>query len=511
MLTADALIDETWGELMGETPADGSAADEGAVEYALSLPEFAQRVRPDYDHTDFQAIIDAALTRVYEYIQTKGERGIGKLMIFMPPRHGKTLKVSRLFPAWVLGNLPDTRLIMVSYGASLAKKNSRAVRNLFRNPRFNKIFPGLRLSDDTANVMEWDIHGRGGGCVAAGVGGAITGHGARLLIVDDPVKNRKQAESPTYREQTAEWFTDDLLTRVEEPGGAIVIMHTRWHEKDLAGTILADDPEGWVVIRLPALAETQEERDEAHKLLGLPTGEPDPLGREPGEALWEERYPAEWLEERNLRMGDYGFSALYQQIPRGKTGGLFDKSKIQIVDYVPQCTRIVRFYDLAVTAKRRADYTAGVKLGLTFDMKLVILDMYRAQKRAPDVQDDIAQNAQLDGRGVPIRLEAEKAGIIELDYLMRDERLLGFTMDMKPPEGDKYTRATPFASRVNAGQVLMVRGAWNRALLDELGAFPNGANDDQIDALSGAYDMLANPAEPVPTRFAASAKRKGGA
>jgi predicted phage terminase large subunit-like protein len=143
-----------------------------------------------------------------------------------------------------------------------------------------------------------------------------------------------------------------------------------------------------------------------------------------------------------------------------------------------------------VTAKKYSDYTVGLKLGILDDETLVILDIYRVQKAMPDVEKAIAQNAAIDGRQTRIRLEAEKAGIVQLDYLLERPDMRGYTIDKKPPVGDKYTRAQPFASRVNGGKVKMVRASWNRAYLDELAVFPMGAHDDQVDASSGAYDML---------------------
>jgi len=180
---------------------------------------------------------------------------------------------------------------------------------------------------------------------------------------------------------------------------------------------------------------------------------------------------------------------------------LFDATKIEVVDYVPECTQVVRFYDLAVTAKKTSDYTVGLKLGITADERPVILDVYRAQRELPDVQEAIVQNAQMDGVSVPFRLEAEKAGIVQLQFLLRDPRMRSFTLDAKAPEGDKYTRAAPVAARVNAGRVLMVKAAWNRALLDEIAVFPQGEHDDQVDALSGAYGMLESMPMAAPTRI----------
>lgn len=474
MLTVNSLLDDTFASVGYKSP------ELEQFKFSVSLSDFSTAMYRGYVHTGYQSYIDGYLEQVAEYVRTGGERGIGRLLLFAPPRHGKSLKVSRLFPAWLFGNLPNTRVIMSSYAVALAKTHSRFVRNLIDSDRYHEFFPSVRIASDTAASTQWDIAEYGGGVIAAGVGGGITGHGAKLAIIDDPIKGRAEAESEVYRERVHDWYSDDLLTRLEEPGGAIVIMHTRWHTDDLAGWILnGEDAAEWTVVNLPALAE-----------------ENDPLGRQPGQALWPERYDEEKLNKRRARMGEYSFMSLYQQKPLLSTGGLFDIEKIGIIDIkaVPECVQVVRFYDLAVTAKRSADYTAGVLLGVTADEQFIILDVWRGQKEFPDVREAIVQNATIDGAKTRIRLEAEKAGIIGLQELLRDPRMRAFSVDAVPPEGDKYSRALPVASRVNGGRVKLVRGAWNRAFLDELSVFgANAAHDDQVDALSGAYGMLIEP------------------
>ena len=213
--------------------------------------------------------------------------------------------------------------------------------------------------------------------------------------------------------------------------------------------------------------------------------------RKVGEALWADRYPIEFLQKARAQ-NSYSFSALFQQSPIPHGEALFDVSQIDVIDYEPTCDDVVRFYDLAVTAKKHSDYTVGLKMGILKNEDIVIYHVYRAQKKMPDVERDIVSHAGTDGKSVRIRLEAEKAGIIGLDYLLERPELRGYAISKKAPDGDKYTRATPFATRVNNRKVKIVRGSWNRAYLDELAVFPMGANDDQVDASSGAYDMLHN-------------------
>lgn len=475
----------TSAPLLGSAVADTIAAnalralgiepqERDQADVAATYVRFKKALFPPYEHLPHQVLLDEYLLKVERYVATGGAEGIGRLLIFMQPRIGKSLNVSQLYPSFFIGRHPDVRLMTASYGASLAYRNSRVVRNLIRSDRYAKFFPGVQLASDSHSVKEWNIEGRNGGMIAAGVKGGLTGHGAKLLIIDDPIKSRAEAESATVRERLKE-FWGDAYTRLEEPGAAVIVMHTRWHEDDLAGFLLKEFPKDWVVLSLPALAE-----------------EGDPLGRQPGEALWPARYPVEVLLKTRDMLGDYRFSAEYQQTPRAKEGRLFDTALIEIVNDPPPCTQIVRFYDLAITEKSNADYTAGVKLGVTEDERFVILHVSRVQKEAPAVQELIVQNAIDDSTDVPIRLEAEKAGIIQLQYLLEDGRMRPYTIDAVPPHGDKYTRAGPFAVRVNNKRVLMVKGEWNRAYLDELAMFPKGSNDDQVDASSGAYDMLGN-------------------
>lgn len=436
---------------------------------------FKRRVWKRYKPTPFHDLIDSYLTKIVEYLLTNGEQGINRLIVCMPPRYGKTENISRHFPAYVLGMMPDIPVISTSYGSTLAVKNGRSVRNLVKRSEYQEIFPHIKLDTARQAAAEWYIERYGGGLISAGIGGGITGHGGKLVIIDDPIKRRAEAESPTYREHLREWYKSDLYTRLEEPN-AIILMMTRWHYDDLAGWLLGDNVDGWIELNLPALAI-----------------ENDPLGRAVGEALWPAKHDRSKLFKIAAQMGEYAFASMFQQHPPQAKGALFDATKIGVLEYTPEYTQVVRFYDLAVTAKSRSSYTVGLKLGITADELLVVMHVWRAQKEIPDVHAAIKKNAELDGKSVKIQLEAEKGGIIETQYLLRDEAMRGFTIDAEPPEGDKYTRAGPVASRVNAGRVAMLPGDWNQAFLDELAMFPNGEWNDQVDALSGAYKMLSNP------------------
>lgn len=447
-----------------------------------SLLEFTRYTKPNYQVNWHHELLCRYLDRF-----VRGE--IKRLAVFMPPRHGKSELVSRRLPAYIFGVNPNARIIACSYTADLASRMNRDVQRVLDNPEYNRLFPDTRLWGKNIRTVAdgsylrnndiFEIVGHQGYYRSAGIGGGITGMGMDFGIIDDPLKDRKSADSPTIRRSQLDWYWSTFYTRLEK-GGAILLTMTRWHTHDLAGELLramseSDSADQWEVLMLPGLAGHTHHPD-------------DP--RVPGAPLWPDKYSRDFLE-RLRGQNAYEFEALYQQSPKSAGGGLFDTTKIEIVDTSPPCRRVVRFYDLAVTAKASADFTAGLKLGVTDDERFVVLDVWRAQKELPDVQEAIIQNARVDGAEVPIRLEAEKAGIVQLQFLLRDARTRAYTIDAKPPKGDKFTRAGPVATRVNNGRVLLVRAPWNRTFLDELAFFgPSAEHDDQVDALSGAYEML---------------------
>lgn len=315
--------------------------------------------------------------QVTRYVETGGAEGIGRLAVFIPPRHGKSMTVARLFPAWFLGRNPDSRVLLTGYGASLVDQHSRFARNLLQTERYQAVFPDVLLAPDSRARSAWDIAGRMGGMDAVGIGGAVTGKGAHLLIIDDPVKNREQAESTLIRQRIWDSYTSDLYTRLE-PGGAMALIMTRWHEDDLSGRILkrllnresgsrdgasddgasfdgasfdgaSYDGVGWTVIRLPALAE-----------------EDDPLGRPLDAPLWADRYPAARLNAIRADIGAYAFFALYQQRPKPREGALFRADWIDAgrVPLVPTLRRIVIAVDPAVSAASGSDETGIIAAGV---------------------------------------------------------------------------------------------------------------------------------------------------
>ena len=332
------------------------------------------------------------------------------------------------------------------------------------------------MSEEKAGVDEWET-AKGGGVVARGVGTPPTGFGFNLILIDDPIKKREEAESEVYREKVWDWYTDDLYTRLE-PGGAIILTLTRWHYDDLAARAIASEPQRWHILTLPALA----------------TEDDDLIGRRKGEALWPERFPAEALErirevQRKDGGGDYAFEALYQQNPTPVEGSFFKIGKLEIVQAAPALSRTCRAWDLAASSGK-GDYTAGVKIGVDANGIWYVLDVRRGQW-SPDERDGhLRLSAQTDGNACKVRL-AQDPGQAGVDQAQRLTRLLsGYSVRSERVTGDKPTRASGFAAQVNAGNVRLVRGNWNAAFIEEMRQFPQGKNDDQIDAAADAFNEL---------------------
>jgi predicted phage terminase large subunit-like protein len=398
-----------------------------------------------------------------------------RLAIFMPPGSAKSTYASKLFPAWFLAQRPNLRVIAASHTSGLAERFSREVQRFVRE---NADFLGYGLATEPADI--WDTT-NGGEYKAVGVGGAIAGARADLAIIDDPVKTRQDADSLTYRDRAWNWFTADLRTRLK-PGAPIILIQTRWHEDDLGGRLLETQKGLWKVVSLPATAI-----------------ENDPLGRSPGEMLWtddEYGYGAE-IEavkreyEQSGAMRDW--YSLYEQNPRPADGALFKTERLEIIDVAPAGGSVVRAWDLAATKQvgtRDPDWTAGLKLQRTAQGAYVVLDVVRIRGGPDEVEAAIVATASQDGRSVPIGLPQDpgQAGKAQAQYLVK--RLAGYTVKVTPETGDKSTRAGPAASQVNVGNVRLLRGAWNRPFLDELGGFPSGTKDDQVDALSRAFGMV---------------------
>jgi predicted phage terminase large subunit-like protein len=423
---------------------------------------FANRRGYTWQQAAHHVTVCDALMRVF-----RGE--CKRLIINIPPRYSKT-EIVKNFIGWSLGHFPDCEFIYTSYSARLAAASSWDVRGLVQEPEFQAIFPAVRLRDDSKAKDEWRTTA-GGIVYAVGSEGTITGYGAGklregfggALLIDDPHK-ADEARSDVMRQNVIDWFQTTFESRKNSPDTPIILIMQRLHESDLAGWLLnGGNGERWEHVCLPALQSD-------------------------GTALWPEKHSVEELR-RMEAASPYTFAGQYQQRPAPAEGGLFKPDRIEIIDALPaDATSFVRGWDLASTTD--GDWTAGPRLGKLADGRIVIADMVRVRE-GPDQRDaTMKATASRDGTATRISIPQDpgQAGKTQVAYLTK--LLQGYRITSSPESGDKVTRAEPFASQVNVGNVVMVRGAWNAALIDEMRMFPNGAFDDQIDGCSRAFAEL---------------------
>lgn len=436
-----------------------------------------------------------------DYLIQIAQRKIHRAILTFPPRHGKSETSSKWFPAWYLGMQPSHRVMLVSYAAEFAATWGRKARDILEE--WGPELFNVRVRDDVRARDNWELQQKkglggitggaftnsGGGMVTAGIGGPLTGRGADLILIDDPIKNSEEAFSPTYREKTWEWFNSTLMSR-KQPGAAVILIQTRWHEDDLAGRLISTMEAGgekWTVINFPALA-----------------GDNDVLGRQPGEALWPEFYSREDLLAIQKDRGSYWFSALYQQspVPAGKS--LFKAQFMQRYDsnglggytlykadgsiQSAPASMGVTFstIDLATSLKQTADFTVISTWLQTPQNDLLLLDVHRIRLEGPDqvpLMIDVWRKWQ------PATLFVEQAGF----QLAIIQAALRAGLPVRPtfPKGDKVERALAPAAKLEAGKVFFPRQAhWLPDVEAELYQFPAGAHDDFVDTFSMAAIAL---------------------
>lgn len=406
-----------------------------------------------------------------------------RLMIFMPPRHGKSEMVTVRYTAWRL--LQDSKLnvILGSYNQRLADKFSRKIKRIVQSSSFSlsenrgkeqaKACTLNRLN--TASEWETPV---GGVVRSVGVGGGIAGFGGGLIVIDDPVRSRADAESTTKRDRVDEWFKDDIYTRIE-PNAAIILIQTRWHEDDLAGRLLKERDDGgekWDVISLPAIAEQN-----------------DPIGRAAGKALCPKLFDIAKLNRFRKKLGSYSFSALYQQQPVPLEGGQFKRFWFKnVVDRAPDDLNWKRGYDLAISLKTSADYTASFRCAKDRNGFLYIADGFRKRIEYPDQRRFIIERMKAERRTEHCIEDAMHGRAIVQD-LRRQPGLNGYALRSVKVQYDKLTRSLAWLNLAEEGKIILVRGAWIDDFVDEVCNFPSGRHDDQIDAVSIAVSELERP------------------
>ncbi len=427
------------------------------------------------------------------------ERGEKKrVMIFMPPRHGKSELSSRRFPAYFLGRNPERNIIAASYNSDFAADFGRDVRSIVASDEYRALF-NVSLAQDSKAANRWHTEKRGM-YVAVGVGAATTGRGAHVLSIDDVTKNREEADSEVIREKTWRWYTSTAYTRLEsdidpndildddwlwrdfqkdvdtgraEPfEGAIILTMTRWHEDDLGGRLLKQQNEGgeqWEVLELPAIRIENEEEN----------------------PLWPSKYPLARLQKIRKVIGARDWSALYQQAPAPDEGLYFQREWFRYCDTIP---RHLRFYGASdyATKDGEGDYTVHVVIGIDPDDNFYVVDLWRNQSNASVWVDAFCSMV----RQYKPHMWGEEAGQMKasLEPFIKKRMLETKSYCARQPlpsSHDKRARARALQGRMSMGKVYFPKGApWLPDLESELLAFDAGRNDDQVDALGLAARLL---------------------
>lgn len=382
-----------------------------------------------------------------------------RLMVFMPPRHGKSMMLTEALPSFFLGRYPDKRAIILSYGAELAARFGRENRR--KVLEHGSLF-GISLSKEASGAAAFEIAGRRGGLLSVGIGGAVTGQGADLLIIDDPIKNREEAESKAVRDKVYAEYQNTAYTRLQADGAVVIVM-TRWHEDDLCGRLLSQQGAAqWEVISLSAIAQGG-----------------DILKRAAGEPLWPEMgFNAAWAEQTRRAVGSYAFAALYQQRPAPSGGGIFKRDWWRYYDSAPPMVRVILSVDAAFKGGEEADNVSIQAWGKRGAYMYLLDEDTRPMDFPQTLRAIRAMHARHQPHCVYIEDKANGPAIIS----MLHNEITGL-MPVNP-QGGKVARAHAVSAAVESGQVFLPHTGFAQALVDECAAFPHGMRDDRVDARS---------------------------
>lgn len=477
-----------------------------------SLLDFTTYTMPEYEVNWHHRVM-------CEYLDKFARLEIKRLMIFAPPRYGKSEIVSRRLPAYILGLNPDAPIITASYGADLARRMNRDVQRVIDSDEYRRVFPETRLNGKNIravadgswlrNSEEFEVVEYNGYYRGSGVGGAITGMGMKWGIIDDPFKNRQDANSATIRQGVWEWYTSTFRTRLA-PGGGILITVTRWHEDGLEARLLElaeNNPKAdqWVVLSFPAIAEE-------------PMAEYDP--RQPGDVLWPGRYTADELEATKIASGSYDWNSLYQQNPTPTSGGIFKRHYwrywkpkgsnllpvpvktpegeiiyIEAVDLPDSFDDMLQSWDCTFKDTNSSDFVAGQVLGKK-QVNKYLLDY---QKERMDITGTMAAIQRMTAKWpkAHAKLIEDKANGPAVIQMLRS-KLDGLIA--VEPQGGKVARANAAAPSVESGNVYLPHPSlygWVDEFIASCAAFPNGSNDDDVDAFTQAVIRWQSRGKPL--------------
>ena len=442
--------------------------------------EMAQVLDPTTIQTPALRLIDDELVRLTDTPD-------GRLIISMPPQEGKSQRISRRFPTWLLQQRPDTRIAVASYAHTVARRFGRMVRDDITT---NSALLGFTVRPDLSAQNEWELTGHLGGMYAVGIGGALTSRPVDALVIDDPLKDREQADSPVYRDRCWDWWLEVGATRLA-PGAPVVLVLTRWHEDDLAGRLLAaEDGHLWRVLNIPAQADHHPE-----------AGETDPLNREPGQFLQSARgRTTEQWEAIKVRSGARTWASLYQGRPSPESGDVWQRQWWRRYITLPwsvdsdgayrvDADEVIQTWDMAFKDTKSSDYVVGAVLG-RWGAEVRVLDLLHRRLSFTDTLVAFKATCRKWPQATAKLVEDKANGTAVIDTLRRE---IGGIVPINPKES-KYARATAVSPFIEAGNVLVPTPEIAlfdvEALIDEAAAFPNGSHDDQVDAMSQGLARL---------------------
>lgn len=458
------------------------AAQRLANNYKLTPATLYSRLDPTWMSKPF--LLEASMKIAQTIVKPNG-----RLIISWPPRHGKSRLATIATPIWCLEQFPHLNIILATYGADLSTEFGREVRDIMER---NSTLLNERIRPDVKSVGRF-MTTKGGGMLSVGLGGAITGKGAHVFLIDDYIKTMAEALSQSKRDADWEWFTGTAYHRLE-PDASMIIIATRWHKDDLIGRIIKEfgvrteeNPTGWDHIKFHAEAM-----------------EGDPLGREIGEPLFPERYDRAQLADRKRVLGTMFYNAIFQQEPVDDESKLTDKDWIEKIDGMPvdaQAWEYVRSWDFGGGKGKENDPTVGTLLAVNrMTQQAIIVDVIRKRMSPQTTEDTVLQTAVNDGPATRILIEQEPgASGIQLMHHYRTNVLGDYTVTPSRPTNNKVTRAQPFLAACEAGKVRMLRRKWNDTFLSEFEDFPDGANDDQVDTAATAYNEMLGAVHHSPT------------
>jgi predicted phage terminase large subunit-like protein len=406
------------------------------------------------------------LILICEYLQKVADGEIKRLAISLPPRSGKSETCLR-FASFFLENYANSNVLVCGYSQSISRRFSRKSRQI--------CMERVGLSNNHTSIDEWSLE-NGSTYYVGSVSQPRTGIGYNLILADDLIRNREEANSPAMKEKIHDFYREDLYSRLE-PNGALILINTRWSKDDVIALATELDP-SFTVLNIPAICDDPEN---------------DVLNRELNESIWPERYTTQDYLDIKSVMGSLGFSALYMGKPIDKEGAMFNVDSIKIVDDIPKMVRTVRAYDVASSSGKN-DYSVGVLMGIDINNSYYILDLWREQLGTKERDDKILRISELDGKSVKILLPNDPGSAGKSMTFYWTKMLAGYIVEFVRPTKSKEVRAEPLSVQINNGNVFMKRAIWNKDLLDEFQVFPYGSHDDTIDSCSDAFNDLTTKA-----------------